>query len=164
MKKITLWQRLNIALVLMILLLLGGFYVVDWTQKARSESDSRIAELATAKAGLRLNLVEPDDAVRGFLLDPKSELEKERWREASGHLGASIDHSKGAAVGHTNLVEAIANLKEFAAKKLVPFQIRVLELAATNATEANAFYAQGYPELRDQRERLFSEINQQAEK
>jgi methyl-accepting chemotaxis protein WspA len=164
MKKITLWQRLNIALVLMILLLLGGFYVVDWTQKARSESDLRIAELATAKAGLRLNLVEADDGVRGFLLEPKSELEKERWREASTKLKASISQSESAARGHTNLVEAVVNLKDFAVKKLVPFQVRAMELAATNGPEGNAFYAQSYPELRDQRERLFSEINQQAEK
>src|SRR5258708_1615180 len=117
MKKITLWQRLNIALALMILLLLGGFYVVDWTQKARSDSDLRIAELATAKAELRLNLVEPDDAVRGFLLDPKSELEKDHWRDALKNRGASIDHAKSAALGHTNLVEAIVNLREFAVKK-----------------------------------------------
>jgi len=51
MKKMTLWQRLNIALVMMILLLVGGFFVVTWTQEARSEAKRHIAELTTAKAG-----------------------------------------------------------------------------------------------------------------
>ena len=31
MKTMTLWQRLNIALVLMLLLLVGGFCIVYWT-------------------------------------------------------------------------------------------------------------------------------------
>jgi methyl-accepting chemotaxis protein WspA len=164
MKKISLWQRLNIALALMVLLLLGGFYVVYWTQKALSESKLRIAELTTAKAKVRSDLVEVDDAIRGFLLDPKSELEKGRWRQASTDLKASIDHAESAAHGYTNMVEATVKLREFALKKLGPFQNRVLELAATNAPEAATFYTQGFPEIRDQRERLFSELTQQAEK
>src|SRR6266404_1881130 len=164
MKKITFWQRLNIALALMVLLLLGGFYVVHWTQKALSDSKLRIAELNTAKAKVRLDLVEADDAIRGFLLDPKSELEKERWRQASSDLKASIDHAESAGNGYTNLVEASVRLREFALKKLGPFQNHVLELAATNAPEAGAFYGQGYAEIRDQREKLFSELAHQTDK
>jgi len=164
MKKITFWQRLNIALALMVLLLLGGFYVVHWTQKALSDSKLRIAELNTAKAKVRLDLVEADDAIRGVLLDPKSELEKERWRQASSDLKASIDHAESAGNGYTNLVEASVRLREFALKKLGPFQNHVLELAATNAPEAGAFYGQGYAEIRDQREKLFSELVHQTDK
>lgn len=164
MKKMTLWQRLNIALVLMILLLVGGFYVVHWTQKAESEASLRVAELTTAKARVHLDLAEADDAVRGYLLDPKSELEKGRWRQASTGLKASIDQAQHAANGHTNLFDAATALRDFAQKKLGPFQSRVLELAETNAPEAAAFYSRGYPEIRDQRERLVSEINQQTEK
>jgi methyl-accepting chemotaxis protein WspA len=164
MKKMTLWQRLNIALVMMILLLVGGFFVVNWTQEARSEAKRHIAELTTAKAGVRLNLIETEDAVRGYLLDPKSEYEKERWRQASTVLKASMDHLHSAARTRTNMVDSVLSLEEFAGKKLGPFQRRTLELATTNAPEAAGFYAQGYPEIRDQRERLFTEINQHAER
>jgi methyl-accepting chemotaxis protein WspA len=163
MKKITLWQRLNIALALMILLLLGGFYVVYWTQKALEESKLRISELTTARAKVRLDLVEADDAVRGFLLDPKSELEKGRWRQASTDLGASIKEAQHAAGNHTNMFEAATALADFSQKKLGPFQSHVLELAETNAPDAGAFYNRGYPEIRDQREKLFSELLHQAE-
>lgn len=164
MKKMTIWQRLNIALVLMILLLVGGFYVVYWTQKALSESRLRIAELTTAKARVRLDLIEADDAIRGFLLDPKSELEKGRWRQSSTDLGASIKEAEHAAGNHRTMLEAATSLGDFAQKKLGPFQSRALELAETNGAEAATFYSKGYPEIRDQRERLFSELLQQAEK
>src|SRR5882724_6864602 len=164
MKKMTLCQRLNIALVLMILLLVGGSYVVYWTQNALSESKLRIGELSTAKAKVRLDLVDAEDAVRGYLLDPKSDTEKGRWRQASADLKGSLDHAKNAAKSQSNMVEAAASLIDFTAKKLGPFQNRVLELAETNAPEATAFYDKGYPEIRDQRERLFTEVSQQADK
>src|ERR1041385_378684 len=142
MKKMTLWQRLNIALVLMIILLVGGFYVVYWTQKARSESKLRIGELATAKARVRLDMVEADDAVRGLLLDPKSEIEKTRWRQALTDFGANINQAEAAASKaetsartYTNMIQAVTNLREFAQKKLGPFQNHVLELAETNGAE-----------------------------
>jgi methyl-accepting chemotaxis protein WspA len=164
MKKMTIWQRLNIALVLMILLLLGGFAVFFWTDKARSDSRILVAELTNAKDKVHLDLVEADDAVRGLLLDPKSELEKGRWRQAQTDLAANIDGTQAASRTHPEMVATAKNLRDFALKKLNPFHSRVLELAETNASEAAAFYAKSYPEIRDQRERLFSEILQQAEK
>jgi methyl-accepting chemotaxis protein WspA len=164
MKKMTLWQRLNIALVLMILLLVGGFCVVYWTKNADSDSKLRIAELSSAKSKVRLDLVEADDAIRGFLLEPKNEFEKARWRQASTDLKASILNAQHVGVHHTNLFEASIALQDFAQKKLGPFQSRVLEIAETNATQAAVFYSEGQPEIRDQREHLFSEISQQAEK
>src|ERR1041384_630716 len=118
MKKMTLWQRLNIALVLMILLLVGGFFVVHWTQNALKDSKLRIGELTTARAKVQLDSVEADDAVRGFLLESKGDLEKTRWRQASTALKGSIDHAESAARNHTNLVQAIVALKEFVFKKV----------------------------------------------
>ena len=164
MKKMTLWQRLNIALVLMILLLVGGFFVVHWTQNALKDSKLRIGELTTARAKVQLDSVEADDAVRGFLLESKGDLEKTRWRQASTALKGSIDHAESAARNHTNLVQAIVALKEFVFKKVGPFQSRTLELAATNTAEAMKFYGDGFAEIREQRERLMTEITQLAEK
>src|SRR5215831_9853548 len=164
MKKMTLWQRLNIALVLMILLLVGGFCVVYWTKNADSDSKLRIAELSTAKSKVRLDLVEADDAIRSFLLKPKNEFEKARWRQASTDLKASILNAQHVGVHHTNLFDTSIALQDFAQKKLGPFQSRVLEIAETNATEAAAFYSKSQPEIREQREHLFSEISLQAEK
>src|SRR6266498_564635 len=140
MKKMTLWQRLNIALVLMILLLVGGFCVVYWTKNTDSDSKLRIAELTTAKSKVRLDLVEADDAIRGYLLDPKNELEKARWRQASTDLKANILDAQHVAVRQTNLFEAALALQDFAQKKLGPFQSHVLEIADTNGPEAAAFY------------------------
>lgn len=164
MKKMTIWQRLNLALALMILFLLGGFFVVYWTETAVSHSKLRTAELTKAKSKVRSDLVEADDAVRGYLLDPKGDSEKSRWRQASADLGASIDDALHASGSYSNMIGVAASLKDFALKKLGPFQSRVLELAETNVAEAVAFYNTGYPELRDHRERLFADINQQAEK
>jgi methyl-accepting chemotaxis protein WspA len=61
------------------------------------------------------------------------------------------------------MVETAASLADFEQKKLGPFHSRVLEIAETNAAEAMTFYSKGYPEIRDQREKLFSQLVQQAE-
>src|SRR6185436_5725964 len=75
----------------------------------------------------------------------------------------SFKEAQHAAGTHTNMVEAATALADFAQKKLGPFQSRVLELAETNTPEAVAFYSRGNPEIRDQREKLFSELVHQAE-
>jgi len=164
MKKMTLWQRLNIALVLMLLLLVGGFCIVYWTEQAGAKSDHLIDQLTNSKDRIHLSLVEADDAVRGLLLDPRNEVEKSRWRQAQTEANASVYGPQHVPSRHTNLITAATTLREFIIKKLNPFQNRVLELAETNAPESLAYYNKGYPEIRDQRDRLYFDIVQQVEK
>src|SRR5947207_6542122 len=164
MKKITLWQRLNLALVLMILLLLGGFCVFFWTEKAGSESRRLVAELTNTKDKLRYDLAEADDAVRGILFDPKHELNSNRWRQANADLTANMYAAQSFTNRHPELSVPANALHDFVVKKLNPFHGHVLELAETNATEAIAVYNKTYGELREQRERISSDLIQQMEK
>jgi methyl-accepting chemotaxis protein len=164
MKKMTTWQRLNIALVLMILLLLGGFCVFFWTEKAGSESRSLMAELTNTKDKLRYDLAEADDAVRGILFDPKHESNTNRWRQANADLTANISAAHSFTNHHPELIVAANNLHDFVVKKLNPFHGHVLELADTNVTEAIALYNKGYGEIREQRERIFSDLVHEMDK
>jgi methyl-accepting chemotaxis protein len=164
MKKMTTWQRLNIALVLMILLLLGGFCVFFWTEKAGSESRSLVAELTNTKDKLRYDLAEADDAVRGILFDPKHESNTNRWRQANADLTANIYAAQSFTNHHPEMIVAANNLRDFVVKKLNPFHGRILELAETNVTEATTFYNKGYGEIREQRERIFSDLVQQMDR
>src|SRR5689334_5473487 len=133
MKKMTTWQRLNIALVLMILLLLGGFCVFFWTEKAGSESRSLVAELTNTKDKLRYDLAEADDAVRGILFDPRHESNTNRWRQANADLTANIYAAQSFTNHHPEMILPANNLHDFVFKKLNPFHGRVFELAETNA-------------------------------
>jgi len=164
MKRMTTWQRLNIALVLMILLLLAGFCVFFWTEKAGSESRRLVAELTNVKDKLRFDLVEADDAIRGLLFDPKHETNTNRWRQANADLTANINAAHSLTNRHAELAVPSNNLHDFALKKLNPFHNRVLELAETNVTEAVAAYNKGFGDIRDQRDRIFSDLAQQIEK
>jgi methyl-accepting chemotaxis protein WspA len=164
MKKMTLWQRLNIALVLMILLLLGGFGVFYWTEDVRSHSNTHIADLINFKDKVHFDLVEAADAVRGRLFDAGHELETNRWRHAQTGLIGDLRGLESASMGHGDMAMVTKNLQDFALKKLDVFNGRVMELAETNLTEATTVFNKSYPEIRDQRERLFSDVAQQAEK
>jgi methyl-accepting chemotaxis protein WspA len=164
MKKMTLWQRLNIALVLMILLLLGGFGVFYWTEDVRAHSNSHVADLINFKDKVHLDLVEADDAIRGRLYDAGHELDTNRWRRAQTSLIGDMRGLESASIEHADMAAVAKNLQDFATKKLDLFNGRVMELAQTNLTEATAAFNNSYAEIREQRDRLFSDVAQQAEK
>ena len=84
----TIWQRLNTALLLLILLLLSGVGLALWVEKTRSAVDARGAELLAAKDRLELDLTTMSDAVRGFLLQARNEPERKRRRDAQADLAS----------------------------------------------------------------------------
>lgn len=164
MKEITIWQRLNIALALMILLLLGGFAVFYWTENVRSSSRIQVADLLNFKDRVHLDLLDADDAIRGRLFDPGHEQDTNRWRWAQTGLTADLQGLQSASIGRVDMAAVSKNLQDFVLKKLDPFHTRVLELGQTNTAESIAFFNKSYAELRDQRDRLFSDVSQQADK
>ena len=82
MKHMTIWQRLNTALALLILLLMVGFGLYVWQEKVGWASIQRTEQLAAAKDRIYFDLIRMSDGLRGLLLDPKNDLEKKRRHEA----------------------------------------------------------------------------------
>ncbi len=87
MKSITIWQRLNTAFWLLIVLLLAGVGLALWAANARSVADRRSEQLAAARGNIAYKVVLISDTVRGLLLDPKNEMEKRLMREAEDRTG-----------------------------------------------------------------------------
>ena len=93
MKIVTIWQRLNTAFWLLIVLLLAGVGLALWAANARSAGVHRSDQLAAAKDRIAYDVVLISDTVRGLLLDPKNEAEKRRkTRSGSGPGGATEVH------------------------------------------------------------------------
>ena len=91
MKSITIWQRLNTAFWLLIVLLLAGVGLALWAATARSAADRRSDQLSGARGNIAYKVVLISDTVRGLLLDPKNEMEKRRKREAETDLASATE-------------------------------------------------------------------------
>src|SRR5438876_1026734 len=90
MKNRTIWQRLNTALLVLIVLLLAGVGLAVWGEKAGSEAERRSAQLSSAKDHIYLAAMRISEALRGLAAEPKSEPEKRRQREAARDAEAGL--------------------------------------------------------------------------
>src|SRR3954463_12792621 len=163
MKELTIWARLNLAVVSLILLLSFGFGLYFWTEKARWTADKRSIELTDYKDKIHFDIVSLSESVRGLLLDPKNESEKKRWREAQTDMEANIGTIQAAFPEYQDLTNSLKSLREFHLKTISPFQARLLEIVDTNQPAALEEYSRGYRDLHDRREKLFADLSQQFE-
>jgi len=161
MQKMTIRQRLNVALLLFILLVLAGVGLALWVAEARSSALLRSDHLSAARDRIAYNVVLISDTVRGLLLDPKDELEKKHKREAETDLGNNLDFIQATYPTHAGLFNSVTNLRDFAFQKLGHFNREVLAMAETDAASATALYNRDYPEIRNQRARLFASLRQE---
>jgi methyl-accepting chemotaxis protein WspA len=159
MKKLTIWQRLNTALAFLILLLLIGVGLAFWIEKSRSSAELTKVQLTSDKDRLLMNIVIMSDGLRGLMLDPANEIEKRRRQGAEGDMSPALD---SLMTRRPELSTAVRKVRDFWQGPLSRFHTRVLELHADNPAEAVAYYNQNYPVLREQRTKLFDELNQQV--
>src|ERR1017187_7769671 len=90
MKPVTIWQRINTAFWLLIVLLLAGVGLALWVASARSAGAHRSDQLSAAKDSIAYDVLLISDTVRGLLLDPKNEPEKRRKHEAEAELASRL--------------------------------------------------------------------------
>src|ERR1035438_9960052 len=115
MKTVNIWQRLNTAFWLLILLLLAGVGLALWVAKARSEGVQRSDQLGAANDRIAYKMVLVSDTVRGLLLDPKNEAEKGRKDEAERDLGKQLNFiqstfRKYRSEEHTSELQSLRHL------------------------------------------------------
>ena len=167
MKNMTIWQRLNTALLLLILLLFVGIGMAVWIEKARSTAVQRSEDLSRIWDHIHLNMIQISDAVRGSLLDPKNEAEKRRRQTALAELGSNIEDIQSGFQDHPDLIASVKKLRNFATGNLGPSRVlhsRVLETAQTDLAAAVEYYNQNFPPVFEQRERLFKELTAQIDR
>jgi methyl-accepting chemotaxis protein WspA len=164
MKHMTIWQRLNTAQIVLVLLLLGVVALALWVEEVRWSAMHRAEELHATKNAIYFDVVSINDAVRGLLLDPKNEQEKKRRREAELDLRGRMDELQNVFASKTELIAAVRALRDFSVGSMATFQARALELAESDPTNGPAFYNKNFGSISQQRDQLFRELSQQAER
>src|SRR6266568_9465293 len=119
MKNMTIWQRLNTALLLFILLLLVGVGLAVWGEKTSANAELHSAQLNGAKDRIWLDTGRLSEAVRGLAGQAKTEAEKKRQRdverEAVADLKNGLDElQKKPFSEHAELQSAARKVHDFA--------------------------------------------------
>src|SRR6267143_4125381 len=91
MKSMTIWQRLNTALLLLVILLVAVFGLALWVERTRLDSDVHSQQLTDARDRIYKDVVVLNNAVRGVLLDPKNDPDQVHRGEAEKELATSYD-------------------------------------------------------------------------
>ena len=161
----TIWQRLNTALLLLIILLIAVFGLVFWVERTRHESVVRSEQLTDARDRIYKDLVLMNNAMRGLLLDPKGDPDQLRKAETETDLAAVYKTLQtilqDSYPESTN--NAVGNLRDFTSKQLEAFQNKVAELVKTEPAEATAFYISNYAAISQKREQLIKALADQID-
>src|SRR5262245_55778022 len=104
MKQMSIWQRLNTALVgVLVLLLMAGGFLAYRSEKTVTGAERRGDEMANKIDRIFLDEALMSDALRGLLLEEKSELEKKRRRDAESDLLTNLKLMETSFGHHVDL-------------------------------------------------------------
>ena len=87
MKPMTIWHRLDRALLLLILLLFVAVGLAFWVALERSNASQRSDRLDRDRDRVFYDVMLMIDSLRGMSADPRNELERKRHREAESGIG-----------------------------------------------------------------------------
>ena len=164
MKDLTIWQRLNTAFWLLIVLLLAGVGLALWAAAARSAEVHRSDQLDAAKNRIAYDVVFISDTVRGLLLDPKNEAERRRKRDAESELASQLKFIQSQFTDYPDLMHSVSNLTEFTSRTLGEFHRQVLDTAETDPGSAIVLYNKDYQDIREKRVALFADLTFEIER
>jgi methyl-accepting chemotaxis protein WspA len=163
MKQMTIWQRLNTALVLLILLLVACAGLALWVQQTYYGTFQRIDRLSSDKNRIDYDVVLMSDALRGVLLDPKSDPERARRADATAELASKIEDVRDLGFRQPELLASVMSLRSFILEKgpgtLGEFQDRVIQLAKSDPAAAAAYYQATFPSISRQHDQIFRELS-----
>ena len=163
MKPLTIWQRLNTAFGLLIVLLLAGVGLALWVSDARSTAAHRTDLLSAAKDRIAYDVVSLSDTVRGLLLDPRNAAEKRRKDEAEEDLASQLKFIRTEYRDYPDLMHSVSNLSEYISGARANFHRQVLDTAETDPASAIMLYNKDYLDLRERRAKLFTDLTFEIE-
>jgi methyl-accepting chemotaxis protein WspA len=166
MKPMTIWQRLDRALLLLILLLFVAVGLAFWVALERSNASQRSDQLSGDRDHVYYDVMLMIDALRGMSSDPRDERERRRHGDdAQKDLESKLEGMQKAFKDFPALVEAAKSLGDFAQGPgaLGNFENKVMTIAETNVASAIGFFNTTYPALRSQRVQLFHDLDLQVE-
>src|SRR5215467_15978403 len=109
MKPMTIWQRLDRALLLLILLLFVAVGLAFWVALEHSNANQRSDQLARDRYLISYDVMVMIDAMRVMATDPKNELERKRYHDMENELAAKLDEMQRSFKEFPQLVTALKN-------------------------------------------------------
>jgi methyl-accepting chemotaxis protein WspA len=162
MKKPTIWRQLNTAQLILIGLLLVGVSLAFWIERTRSNAAHRSDEMASKADRIRNDLTLMSSAVRGLLLDPKSESDEKLRTTAENDLTVTIDGLQDAYRGRADLMVALRNMRDFATRTLGAYHADVIRMVKTDPAAALEYYNKHEQLIRTRRDDLYRELARQV--
>jgi methyl-accepting chemotaxis protein WspA len=168
MKPMTIWQRLDRALLLLICLLFVAVGLAFWVAVERSNANQRSEELLRNRDRVYYDVMLMIDALRGLSLEPNSEPELRRHRDAEQELEANLEGIQKAYKDFPDLLRAAQDLKDFAQGSgdtfLGELHKKVLAIAGTDVAGALTYFNNNYPRVSRKRDSLFHDLAVQVDR
>jgi methyl-accepting chemotaxis protein WspA len=164
MKTMTIWQRLNTTLVLLVILLLTGVGLAVWVAETRSSAVQRSDQLSAAKDRISYDLALMSDAVHAVLMQPANDAERRRRREAEVELKYQLEGMQRAFSEYTELIGCVRSLRDFAFGALAGFYDEIFRLCEQDPAAARDLYSKHYADLKRQRDQLLRDLTQQVDR
>jgi methyl-accepting chemotaxis protein WspA len=167
MKPITIWQRLDRVLLLLILLLLSGVGLAVWISLSCSDALQVASELAGVRHSIGYELMVLGEAERNIAQDPKNALESKRREDTRQDLSDLLERLQDEFRGSSGLLRALAAVREFALGSepgsLGELHNHLLTLAGNDPANALTYFNANYPALARQRDALLNGLAQESD-
>ncbi|HEU5069058.1 MAG TPA: methyl-accepting chemotaxis protein [Verrucomicrobiae bacterium] len=163
MNNLSIWQRLNLAVGLLIFLLLLGSGFALWMERAAARAEEQSTALGRVEEQVAAGLRGLVDVSRAALLQRDLDTDGKRTHEQERALNATLDQMQAAYQPYPPVLAGLKRARDFAQQNLTPFNRQVLALCATDPTNAAAYYAKNFPVLQEQQDKLLAELGANAE-
>jgi methyl-accepting chemotaxis protein WspA len=158
MKSWTIAQRLYVYFGAIMLALAGGFRLFFFALHLEDVAVEQRDQLETATAVIRFDALQVSDALRGVLIDPTNQVEKQRRNTANAHLTKTVDALRNTFRDRPELLRAAEAILEFGATRLDKAEAQILDLSSRDSAAANTLYTGTYLPLRREQDKLLEEL------
>ncbi len=153
----TIQRRLNTVLLLLTALLMVAVGLALWVEESRWSADKRCEDLSTAYDQIRINVLLMGDTLRNLTVNPKSELDKRRQRDATDELREKINAIQTFALDFPELKPAAQAMRDFQSS-FAGFRDKVDEMTSTDGATALSYFNANYPEITSKRDAAFRDL------
>jgi len=165
MKSMTIWQRLNTAMLLLILLLLTGAALAVWAALAGSKAERRSVGIEALRDRLASDILLVCESLRTVSVEPRADQEKSRLTQLQSELKKDLQKAQLEYQDFPELSAALRNLSDFAQgatlETLGYFSTQVVEATQKDPTSTLIYFNNNYPPIVKQRDTLLGELTKQ---
>ena len=148
MKTITIIQRLRSGFLLLYVAAILGAVVVAWhgwrLAVAELAAETLRRQVGVTVERIRHATLQMGDALRGVMLDPRSEVDRRRKHEADSDLNRAIGELRPLLRAQPDLLRALEAVGDYDTGTLNPIEDRLLQLASEDPAKARVDYAEIY--------------------